>query len=91
MDVSEDSDCTIEEVTPTRTKKMKQAQLPFQMLSSSKSPSSTDNVRNKKKRKIMSSSIESKSPKIVKLATKENSVRSIIEKEEENANEKKNE
>lgn len=59
------------------------------MLSSSKSPSSTDNVRNKKKRKITSPSIESKSPKIVKLATKENLVRSILEKEEENANEKK--
>jgi len=58
------------------------------MLSSSKSPSSTDNVPSKKKRKI-SSSVESKSPKIIKLATKENLVKSVPEKEEEDASERK--
>jgi len=59
------------------------------MLSSSKSPSSTDNVPSKKKRKIISSSIESKSPKMIKLATKENLVKSVPEKEGEDASEGK--
>lgn len=57
------------------------------MLSSSKS-SSTDNVPNKKKRKIISPLIPSKSPKVVKLTTKENLIRVIPEKEED-ASEKK--
>lgn len=65
------------------------AQLPFQMLSSSKSPSSADNVPNKKKRKIASPLVGSKSPKVVKLATKENSVRNVPERTENDASETK--
>lgn len=59
------------------------------MLSSSKSPSSVDNTPNKKKRKVISPSIESKSSKVVKLATQENSVRNVRGKEEEDASERK--
>lgn len=58
------------------------------MLSSSKSPSGADNVPNKKKRKVLSP-LGSKSPKVIKLGTKENSVRSIHEKEGEDTNERK--
>ncbi|XP_036149729.1 uncharacterized protein LOC105830502 [Monomorium pharaonis] len=65
------------------------SQLPFQMLSASKSPSSSDNVSNKKKRKIVSPSIESKKSKVIKLATKENLVRSTPEKEKEDTTERK--
>ncbi|XP_071643741.1 uncharacterized protein [Temnothorax longispinosus] len=84
MDIPmEDNDCAVEAVMPVKKKKMRQAQLPFQMLSSSKSPSSTDNVPNKKKRKVMSPLVGSKSPKVVKLATKENLVRNVHEKEGE--------
>ncbi|XP_077276010.1 uncharacterized protein LOC143904899 [Temnothorax americanus] len=84
MDVPmEDNDCVVETVMPVKKKKMRQAQLPFQMLSSSESPSSTDNAPNKKKRKVMSPLVESKSPKVVKLATKENLVRNVHEKEGE--------
>ncbi|KAL6258530.1 hypothetical protein P5V15_010487 [Pogonomyrmex californicus] len=74
-------DCTIEAITPAKKKKMKQAQLPFQTLSSPKSP--TDISSKKRKRKTMSPLIGSKSPKVVKLATKENSVRRALKKEEE--------
>lgn len=88
IDVSmEDNDCTVEAVTSAKKKKMKQAQLPFQMLSSSKSPSSMDDVSNKKKRKVLSP-LCSKSSKVMKLA-KENTDRSVHEKEGEDANEKK--
>lgn len=59
------------------------------MLSSSKSPSSVDNTPKKKKRKVISPSIESKSSKVVKLATQENSVRNVRWKEEEDASERK--
>lgn len=62
------------------------AQLPFQMLSS-KSPSSTDNMSNKK-RKVTSPLVGSKSSKVVRLATKENSVR-VHAKEGEDTSEKK--
>lgn len=58
------------------------------MLSSPKSPSSPDNVPKKKKRKVISPLVGSKNPKIVKLATKENLIRVISEKEED-ASEKK--
>lgn len=78
----EDNDCIVEVTTPKR-KKMKQAQLPFQTLNSSKSPNSTDNVSNKKKRKIISPLVGSKSSKVIKLATKENLIEDIPEKEEE--------
>ncbi|KYM89589.1 Chromatin assembly factor 1 subunit A [Atta colombica] len=85
----EDSDCMIQEVTPKKKKKMRQAQLPFQILSSSKSPNSTDNESNTKKRKIKSPLVELKSSKVLKLATKENSVRKVPEKKKEDASEKK--
>ncbi|XP_011873816.1 PREDICTED: chromatin assembly factor 1 subunit A-B [Vollenhovia emeryi] len=76
MDVStDDVDCLVDAVTPAKKKKMRQAQLPFQMLSSSKSPSSADNVLNKKKRKIISPVVGAKNSKVVKLAAKENLVR----------------
>lgn len=89
MDISiEDADCIVEAGTPSKKKKMKQAQLPFQMLSSSKSPSTTDNVPNKKKRKVKSPLI-SNNPKMVKLSTKENLLRDIHEKESEAASERK--
>lgn len=56
---------------------------------SSKSPSSTDNVSNKK-RKVTSPLVGSKSSKVVRLATKENLVRSIHVKEvQEDTSEKK--
>ncbi|KAL0126090.1 hypothetical protein PUN28_004899 [Cardiocondyla obscurior] len=85
MDIlKKESDCEIEVVIPAKKKKMKQAQLPFQMLNSSKTTSSKSNEINKKKRKVISPLVGSKSPKVVKLATKENSeVRSINEKEED--------
>lgn len=66
------------------------AQLPFQMLSSPKSPSSPDNVTKKKKRKVISPLVGSKSPKVVKLATKENLIRVISEKEEDACEKKLN-
>nr|XP_012230666.1 PREDICTED: chromatin assembly factor 1 subunit A-B [Linepithema humile] len=82
MDISIEDDCVIETVTPVKKKKMKQAQLPFHTSSSSKSPN-TNNVPNKKKRKIATSLGEYKSPKILKLATKENSVKNVSEDEKE--------
>lgn len=59
------------------------------MLSSSKSLTSTDNVSNKKKRKVLSPLSGPKSSKVVKLAVKEDLVGNIHEKEGENADEKK--
>lgn len=85
----EDSDCMIQEVTPKKKKKMRQAQLPFQIFSSSKSPNSTDNESNTKKRKIKSPLVGSKSSKVLKLAATENSVRKVPEKKREDASEKK--
>ncbi|KYM95572.1 Chromatin assembly factor 1 subunit A-B [Cyphomyrmex costatus] len=84
----EDSDCMIQGVTPKKRKKMRQAQLSFQTLSSSKSPNSTDNKCNMKKRKIKTPLIGSKSSKMIKLATKENSVKKVPEKERESTSEK---
>ncbi|XP_018345233.1 PREDICTED: chromatin assembly factor 1 subunit A-like [Trachymyrmex septentrionalis] len=82
-------DSVIQEITPKKKKKMRQAQLPFQILSSSKSPNSTDNESNTKKRKIKSPLVGSKSSKVLKLATKENSVKKVPEKKREDASEKK--
>ncbi|XP_050452579.1 chromatin assembly factor 1 subunit A-B [Cataglyphis hispanica] len=82
MDISlEDDDCAVEAVTPAKKKKMKQAQLPFQISSASKSPNSTNTMSNKKKRKIISPSVESKNSKLIKLTVKENSVPNICERE----------
>ncbi|XP_015516214.1 chromatin assembly factor 1 subunit A [Neodiprion lecontei] len=69
MEVSvEEKDCTNEIVTPPR-KKMKQAQLPFQMVSSLGSPNTIGN----KKRKLESPSpVESKSPRTGKIVKKQN-------------------
>ncbi|CAL1678089.1 unnamed protein product [Lasius platythorax] len=90
MDISiEDDDCAVEAVTLVKKKKMKQARLPFQIPSSSKSPNSTNNMSNKKKRKVISPLIESKNSKVMKLTIKENSVPSVLEAEREDAGEKK--
>ncbi|XP_070166024.1 chromatin assembly factor 1 subunit A-B isoform X2 [Polyergus mexicanus] len=90
MDISlEDDDCAIDAVTPAKKKKMKQAQLPFQISSASKSPNSTNNMSNKKKRKVISPSVGSKNSKMIKLTIKENSVPNIFEDERENAGEEK--
>ncbi|XP_046741414.1 chromatin assembly factor 1 subunit A-like [Diprion similis] len=69
MEVSiEEKDCTNEIVTPPR-KKMKQAQLPFQMVSSLGSPNTMAN----KKRKLESPSpVENKSSRTGKMAKKQN-------------------
>ncbi|XP_012282011.1 chromatin assembly factor 1 subunit A [Orussus abietinus] len=71
MDVSmKEEDCTIVQVTPPKTKKLKQARLPFKMISSIESSNSTSN----KKRKFSSPSpTQCRSPKLVKINTKENS------------------
>lgn len=63
------------------------ARLPFQTLSASKSPNSTNNVPNKKKRKVASPLAEFKNSKIIKYA-KENSTKSISEDKEEETEEK---
>ncbi|XP_014483317.1 PREDICTED: chromatin assembly factor 1 subunit A-A-like [Dinoponera quadriceps] len=82
MDISmEDDDCTVEVVSHLKKKKLKQARLPFQTLSASKSPNSTNNVLNKK-RKVESPLEELKSSKMIKYA-KENSTKSISEEKEE--------
>ncbi|GAB1861716.1 Chromatin assembly factor 1 subunit A [Camponotus japonicus] len=89
MDISlEDDDCAVEAVMPAKKKKMKQAQLPFQISSSSKSPDSTNNMSNKKKRKVISP-MGSKNSKIIKLTIKENSIPNVFEDERENIEEKK--
>ncbi|XP_020711490.2 chromatin assembly factor 1 subunit A [Athalia rosae] len=69
MEVSvEQKNSTIEPVTPTR-KKMKQAQLPFQMIS----PLSSSNAISNKKRKLESPSpVRSKSPGSTKKANNQN-------------------
>lgn len=87
MDISiKEDDCTVETVTPVKKKKMKQAQLPFHKSSSSKSQDS-NNVPNKKKRKISIPLVGCKSPKILKLTTKENSAKNVFKDEEENIEE----
>ncbi|KAK9305181.1 hypothetical protein QLX08_003701 [Tetragonisca angustula] len=58
--VSSEDDC---EITSVKKKKLKQAQLPFQMRSSVQSP----NVIQSKKRKLSSPSVECKSPKTIKI------------------------
>ncbi|XP_034196204.2 uncharacterized protein LOC117611888 [Osmia lignaria lignaria] len=63
-DSNEKDDCMIEAVTPIRTKKMKQAQLPFQI----RSPTQSPNVMKTKKRKLSSPSVGCKSPKAVKVS-----------------------
>lgn len=87
MDISMEDDCAIETVTPVKNKKMKQAQLPFQISSSSKSLNKTNNISNKK-RKVISPLIGSKNSKVMKLTIKENSVPNV-ETERQNAGEKK--
>ncbi|KAF7401126.1 hypothetical protein HZH68_006946 [Vespula germanica] len=68
MDMKDD--CVIEEVTPSKARKLKQARLTFQ-LSCSKSLS--DNVSSKKRK--LESPEECKIPKMVKVTTKGNSIK----------------
>lgn len=74
MDVSiEEKDCTIEMVTPPR-KKMKQAQLPFQMVGALGSSGKTSN----KKRKLDSPSpVEMRSPKTGREVKKPNAAKRV--------------
>lgn len=69
MDVSPQDDCIVDAVVAPKQKKMKQARLPFQMLSSVE----PQNGIPSKKRKLTSPSVEYKSPKVVKVTAKENS------------------
>ncbi|KAI4493658.1 hypothetical protein M0804_001834 [Polistes exclamans] len=71
MDVG--NDCIIEEVVPSKTKKMKQARLSFLKLSPSKPL--LDNVSSKKRK--LESPKGSKTAKIFKVAAKENSAEDI--------------
>ncbi|XP_015600795.1 chromatin assembly factor 1 subunit A [Cephus cinctus] len=72
MDVDmNDQDCTIELVTPSK-KKLKQGRLPFKTLSSVESTNTVSN----KKRKLNSPST-TRSPKVVKITTKENSKKDV--------------
>ncbi|XP_032683554.1 chromatin assembly factor 1 subunit A-B [Odontomachus brunneus] len=80
MDVSVEDDCTVEVITHSKKKTLKQAQLPFQTLSASKSPNSTNNMPNKK-RKVVSPLEEIKNSKMIKYA-KENSAKDISEEKE---------
>ncbi|XP_061932516.1 chromatin assembly factor 1 subunit A-A-like [Apis cerana] len=65
MDNDGQDDC-IEAITPIKKKKMKQAQLPFQMQNQIQS----SNVVQSKKRKLTSPSIENNSPKAMKIFKK---------------------
>lgn len=88
MDSSaQDDECYIEAVTPPKKKKLKQARLPFQMLSSVESPNSISN----KKRKLSSPSIEYKSPKVLKITSKENSLEDVAEDKMESTSNSANE
>ncbi|XP_043799861.1 chromatin assembly factor 1 subunit A-B-like [Apis laboriosa] len=69
MDNDGQDDC-IEAITPIKKKKMKQAQLPFQMQNQIQS----SNVVQSKKRKLTSPSIENNSPKTVKIFKKSLSI-----------------
>ncbi|XP_043669654.1 chromatin assembly factor 1 subunit A [Vespula pensylvanica] len=69
MDMKDD--CVIEEVTPSKARKLKQARLTFQLSCSSKSLS--DNVSSKKRK--LESPEECKIPKMVKVTTKGNSIK----------------
>ncbi|XP_033298413.1 chromatin assembly factor 1 subunit A-B [Bombus bifarius] len=62
MDSNEQDDCSLE-VTSVKRKKMKQAQLPFQM----RSPVQSPNVVHSRKRKLASPFMECKSPKAMKI------------------------
>ncbi|KAL2712337.1 chromatin assembly factor 1 subunit A-B-like [Vespula squamosa] len=73
MDMQDD--CIIEEVTPSKARKLKQARLTFQVSSPSKLLS--DDVSSKKRK--LESPEECKIPKIIKIATKENSKDSEID------------
>ncbi|KAG7197927.1 hypothetical protein KM043_016164 [Ampulex compressa] len=76
-DSTQDDECSIVTVTPPKKKKMKQARLPFQMLSSLESANKVPN----KKRKLTSPLIECKSSKMIKITTKENSIENVDEAE----------
>lgn len=79
MDVQDE--CIIEEVTPSKAKKLKQARLSFQTLSS-ESPTNAST----KKRKLESPG-ECKTPKIVKVTNKGNVVKgSIVKNKDSSAN-----
>ncbi|CAL7945363.1 unnamed protein product [Xylocopa violacea] len=65
MEVNKQNDIVIETVIPVKKKKMKQAQLPFQ----TKSPVQSPGVVSKKKRKL-TSPVEHKSPKALKIEKK---------------------
>ncbi|CAK9809622.1 Chromatin assembly factor 1 subunit A-A, partial [Anthophora quadrimaculata] len=66
MDIDGQDECHIEAVTSVKKKKMKQAQLPFQMQSPVQSP----NTIQSKKRKLTSPSVECMSSKPVKILKK---------------------
>lgn len=63
-DSNEQNDCYIEAETPIKRKKLKQAQLPFQI----RSPTQSPNVIQTKKRKLSSPSVGCKSAKAVKVS-----------------------
>ncbi|XP_003703334.3 uncharacterized protein LOC100876279 [Megachile rotundata] len=63
-DSNEQNDCYVEAVTPIKRKKLKQAQLPFQI----RSPTQSPNVIQTKKRKLSSPTVGCKSAKAVKVS-----------------------
>ncbi|KOC66290.1 Chromatin assembly factor 1 subunit A [Habropoda laboriosa] len=66
MDINDQDECCTDTVMPVKKKKMKQAQLPFQMQSPVQSP----NAIQSKKRKLISPSVECMSSKPVKILKK---------------------
>ncbi|KAK2587347.1 hypothetical protein KPH14_003064 [Odynerus spinipes] len=78
MDMQDD--CIIEEVTPSKSKKLKQARLQFQTLRSSESSVNTST----KKRKLESPG-ECKTPKIVKITNKQNAVKDSDEEDKDSS------
>ncbi|XP_053995322.1 chromatin assembly factor 1 subunit A-B-like [Hylaeus anthracinus] len=81
MDINEQDDCYIDGVTPTKKKKMKQAQLPFQM----QSPKQSQNSVQSKKRKLTSPSVNCPNPKAIKIS-KMNKNHDIANKLKDDAN-----